>query len=216
MNGEQGERGQQGTAGKAGEAGQTGAAGRTGDAGAAGRAGRAGDAGDAGATGIQGEKGYRGAQGYPGNQGNQGFVGGGGAMGPVGERGATGKAGVDAVLIGRRALVTISVLLLLFVGGVGAVLSVLTLSNRAAVDNVQDLREGRVTDIARADVAICEENNRQDAIITAILRSSVKTRELDLARPALTDREKALVRRSIKQLVQQDCTNLPSSRPFAR
>ena len=213
MNGEQGERGQQGTAGKAGEAGQTGAAGRTGDAGAAGRAGRAGDAG---ATGIQGEKGYRGAQGYPGNQGNQGFVGGGGAMGPVGKQGKTGQSGTDAVLIGRRALVTISVLLLLFVGGVGAVLSVLALSNRAAVDNVQDLREGRVTDIARADVAICEENNRQDAIITAILRSSVKTRELDLARPALTDREKALVRRSIKQLVQQDCTNLPSSRPFAR
>lgn len=172
-------------------------------------------------SGEQGERGHRGYpgrqgdQGDPGNQGNQGFHGR-GAAGPAGKQGMTGQSGADAVLIGRRALATIAVLLLLFVGSVGAVVSVVALSNRAAIEHVQDLREGRIADIARADIAICEENNRQDAIITAILRASVKARELDAARPALTPKEKALVRRSFKQLVQQNCTNLPSSRPFVK
>jgi hypothetical protein len=190
--------------------GDAGAAGRAGDAG---RVGRAGDAGD---TGRQGEKGYRGAQGYPGNQGNQGFQGGGGARGPAGEPGTTGRAGADAVLLGRRALTVIAVALVLFVGGVGTVLSIIVLDSRASISRVQDLRQLRLADLARSDVLVCEENNRQDAIITAILRASVKTRELDTARPALTKKERALVLRSFKQLVQQNCKNLPSSRPFRR
>ena len=216
MSGEQGERGEVGERGVTGRVGETGAVGRTGEEGAAGRVGRVGDPGDPGARGSQGEKGYRGAQGYPGNQGNQGFIGGAGTTGPAGAPGTTGRAGADAVLVGRRALTLITVALVLFVGGVGTVLSIIALDNRTSIDRIQDLRESRLADVARTDELVCEENNRQDAIITAILRASVKMRELDEARPALTRKERALVRRSFKQLVQQNCGNLPSTRPFRR
>ena len=85
----------------------------------------------------------------------------------------------------------------------------------AAVDRIQDLRQSRIADVARADRFVCEENNRQDFIITAILRASVKTRELDAARPALTRKEKELVQRSFDELVQANCGDLPT-KPFRR
>jgi len=85
----------------------------------------------------------------------------------------------------------------------------------AAVDRIQDLRQSRIADVARADRFVCEENNRQDFIITAILRASVKTRELDAARPALTRKEKELVQKSFDELVQANCENLPT-KPFRR
>jgi len=175
--------------------------------------GERGERGETGATGGQGEKGDRGDA---GNQGNQGFQGRVAQRGPTGAQGTTGRAGADAVLIGKRALTVIAVALVIFVGGVGTVLSVMALDNRASIDHIQDLRQLRLADVARTDVLVCQENNRQDAIITAILRASVKTRELDAARPALTRKERELVQKSFDQLVQQNCRNLPSSRPFRR
>ncbi len=79
-----------------------------------------------------------------------------------------------------------------------------------AFARTEDNRRDRLADGARTDVLICEENNRQDVVSTAILRASVKTRELDEARPTLTKKEKAVVLESYQQLVLQDCSNLPS------
>jgi hypothetical protein len=124
---------------------------------------------------------------------------------------------VDAVLIGRRALTIIVVALLLFVGGVGSVLSIVAISNSDSIEHIQDLREDRLADVARADVLVCEENNRQDAILTALLKASDAARRLEVSRPPLTKKEKKLLRDSLASVVQRDCRRLPSAtKPFKR
>ena len=201
-----GERGEQGTAGKAGAAGETGAAGRTGEAGAAGRAGRAGDAGHAGATGDQGEKGYRGAQGYPGNQGNQGFTGEGGIVGPAGEQGATGRPGIDAVLIGRRALTIVISLLVLFVGGVGAVLSIAAIDNSTEIGEIERVRGAVIARVQETSRLNCEANN----VLRRINRGVFEQRLKDDPGPPALEKE---LRGAVRDLEDLKCTTLPVFEP---
>jgi hypothetical protein len=171
--------------------------------------------GERGERGKTGDRGERGPQGDPGqgNQGNQGFRGGGGTAGPAGERGQRGQAGVDAVLIGRRALTIMVVALMLFVGGVGAVLSIVALRNNSAIERIEELRQQRVRDTAATAVAVCADNNRQDAILSALLRSTLAQRKREFSPPP-TRTEQKLFKGSLKQLRPRDCFKLPAVKPY--
>jgi hypothetical protein len=120
---------------------------------------------------------------------------------------------VDAVLIGRRALTLVVIALVLFVGGVGAVLSIVALANSAAIERIEELRRDRVAADSATDLLICEENNRQDTILTALLKSDRDARNFETIRPALTDEEKTLLRESLAAVTQKNCSRLPSTAP---
>ncbi len=200
---EQGERGRQGSAGETGAVGRTGDAGVAGRAGEAGQTGRAGDAGHAGATGDQGVQGYRGLMGYPGNQGNQGFEGGTGIKGETGARGATGKAGADAVLIGRRALTIMAVTLLIFVGGVGSVLSIVAIQNSKSIERIESVRGDVIARVQETDRINCEAEN----VVRGINRGVFEKRlEDDPGGPKF---EKKL-REAVVKLKERKCENLPA------
>ena len=87
---------------------------------------------------------------------------------------------------------------------------ILVVALLAAFARTEDGRQDSLADVARADVEICEENNRQDAIITALLKAADISRKLDTSRPALTKKEKMLLRDSLEAVEQQNCENLPS------
>ncbi len=89
-------------------------------------------------------------------------------------------------------------------------------SEKRDVARIQDLRQARVADAARADEVMCQENNRQDAVLTALLRSNTESRKFESSRPPLALAEKRLLRDYLEKLAPRDCGRLSSSKPFKR
>jgi hypothetical protein len=113
---------------------------------------------------------------------------------------------VDAVLIGRRALTLIVVVLVLFVGGVGSVLSIVALSNSSAIENIERVRGDVIARVQETDRLNCESEN----VVRRINRGVFQRRLAD--DPGGPNFEKQL-RTAIRDLKDRDCANLPALAP---
>ncbi len=146
--------------------------------------------------------GERGPQGDPGRPGYHGQPG---DTGPVGKTGAKGDAIPRSWLIWIAGfLVVISV----FYAAGFWFLRDYGQDTRQNIQHIQELREQRVKEQARTDLALCESINAERDILSDLLNSVVTNATDGQARRA------EFFADALQRLEPSDCSKLPSQRPF--
>lgn len=90
--------------------------------------------------------------------------------------------------------------------------AVATTESVEADRELQRQRAVTISNLQQSSKQNCEDNNRQDAVLTAILKTSETQRKQDTTRPPLNEAERAILKESYAKLKGRDCAHLPALR----